>query len=178
MKLHGWYIHWLSQPIVSASHRQNLQELIAKIKMTYRIISFNFLLYSFSLLLHRIKHANIVSLEEIFESKSHLYLVMQLWVFTCVGLCDLLFCFFCAMYVSNSLLVLSPTHCMSHAINCTLVCAWPHTSKHCTLPTHEHQWGVRPHTCSLSASHPPQIPKCQRESENERERTDQDQERY
>lgn len=26
----------------------------------------------------RIKHANIVSLEEIFESKSHLYLVMQL----------------------------------------------------------------------------------------------------
>ena len=31
----------------------------------------------------RIKHANIVSLEEIFESKSHLYLVMQLWVFVC-----------------------------------------------------------------------------------------------
>ncbi|KAI4827427.1 hypothetical protein KUCAC02_030821 [Chaenocephalus aceratus] len=28
--------------------------------------------------LHKIKHANIVSLEEIFESKSHLYLVMQL----------------------------------------------------------------------------------------------------
>ncbi len=28
----------------------------------------------------RIKHANIVSLEDIFESKSHLYLVMQLWV--------------------------------------------------------------------------------------------------
>ncbi|KTG45562.1 hypothetical protein cypCar_00026015 [Cyprinus carpio] len=28
--------------------------------------------------LHKIKHANIVSLEDIFESKSHLYLVMQL----------------------------------------------------------------------------------------------------
>uniref|UniRef100_A0A8C9YSX7 Calcium/calmodulin dependent protein kinase I n=1 Tax=Sander lucioperca TaxID=283035 RepID=A0A8C9YSX7_SANLU len=28
--------------------------------------------------LHKIKHANIVSLEEIFESKSHLYLIMQL----------------------------------------------------------------------------------------------------
>lgn len=28
--------------------------------------------------LHKIKHANIVSLEEIFESKTHLYLVMQL----------------------------------------------------------------------------------------------------
>ncbi|KAK1799907.1 hypothetical protein P4O66_006430 [Electrophorus voltai] len=28
--------------------------------------------------LHRIKHANIVSLEDIYESKSHLYLVMQL----------------------------------------------------------------------------------------------------
>ncbi|XP_051932207.1 calcium/calmodulin-dependent protein kinase type 1 isoform X2 [Hippocampus zosterae] len=28
--------------------------------------------------LHKIKHANIVTLEEIFESKSHLYLVMQL----------------------------------------------------------------------------------------------------
>lgn len=31
-------------------------------------------------LFFRIKHANIVSLEDIFESKSHLYLVMQLWV--------------------------------------------------------------------------------------------------
>lgn len=31
---------------------------------------------------HRIKHPNIVSLEDIFESKSHLYLIMQLWVFT------------------------------------------------------------------------------------------------
>lgn len=28
----------------------------------------------------RIKHPNIVSLEDIFESTSHLYLVMQLWV--------------------------------------------------------------------------------------------------
>lgn len=52
----------------------------------------------------RIKHANIVSLEEIFESKSHLYLVMQLWVF---------------FRLSPSLLVPSPTRCMSHAINCT-----------------------------------------------------------
>lgn len=40
-----------------------------------------------------------------------------------------------------------------------------HTSKHGALPTHEHQWGVRPHTCSLSASHPPQLSKCQRERE-------------
>lgn len=32
------------------------------------------------LIFPRIKHPNIVSLEDIFESTSHLYLVMQLWV--------------------------------------------------------------------------------------------------
>lgn len=46
--------------------------------MSSRIIIINLLLFSCSLLPHRIKHANIVSLEEIFESKSHLYLIMQL----------------------------------------------------------------------------------------------------
>lgn len=32
-------------------------------------------------LLHRIKHENIVALEDIYESPDHLYLVMQLWVY-------------------------------------------------------------------------------------------------
>lgn len=47
----------------------------------------------------RIKHPNIVSLEDLFESKSHRYLVMQLWVLVCgfslifFPLCADAFCF-------------------------------------------------------------------------------------
>lgn len=67
----------------------------------------------FVFVLCRIKHANIVSLEEIFESKSHLYLVMQLWVFVCESVW-----FSCSFRASA--FFFPPTHCVSHAGNCVL----------------------------------------------------------
>lgn len=67
----------------------------------------------------------------------------------CVGLCDLR-------------VAQSHTHDLSHAIYCIERAGVGAN----TRLTHEHQWGVRPHKYSLSASHPPQTPRRGREREN------------
>lgn len=100
----------------------------------YFSVNTRFLLF----ILCRIKHANIVSLEEIFESKSHLYLVMQLWVFVCGSVW-----FSFSSHASTFFLPHTECH-----INCGLqhTCRYiwqvpVNAREHCASPAHEHQWG-------------------------------------
>lgn len=95
----------------------------------------------FLFILCRIKHANIVSLEEIFESKSHLYLVMQLWVFVCGFVwfsCSLsCFCFCCPTHTRH----MPVTVCCSTHADTYDSFSWMQANKHCAVPAHDRQWG-------------------------------------
>ena len=52
--------------------------MVCCVCVTKNMLQFNNLDQWF--VLHRIKHENIVALEDIYESPDHLYLIMQLWV--------------------------------------------------------------------------------------------------
>lgn len=64
--------HQIIKSIVFACRPLNVLMYALYIKVTYHCLSLSFHFF------YRIKHANIVSLEDIYENKSHLYLVMQL----------------------------------------------------------------------------------------------------